>query len=98
MMLLLLGRIMVGCLHIWEQLFKKKHKYCMLWINALNNCSIEKKEMRYWYMHEFWKSKWWDENCDWYYRLRNNWINNLVLKEYKKNSVEILLTHTHTYI
>jgi len=40
-------------------------------------------------MLEFFKSKWWDEYCDWCYRLRNDWVDNLVSKEYKGNSVEI---------
>jgi hypothetical protein len=40
-------------------------------------------------MLEFWKSKWWDRYCDWCYRLRNDWVDNLVSKEYKENSTEI---------
>jgi len=40
-------------------------------------------------MLEFLKSKWWDEYCDWCYRLRNDWVDNLVSKEYKENSAEI---------
>jgi hypothetical protein len=30
-----------------------------------------------------------DEYCDWCYRLRNDWVDNLVSKEYKGNSAEI---------
>ena len=41
-------------------------------------------------MLEFFKSKWWDEYCDWCYRLINDWVDNLISKEYKGNSVEIL--------
>jgi hypothetical protein len=40
-------------------------------------------------MLKFLKSKWWDEYCDWCYRLRNDWVDNLVSKEYKENFAEI---------
>jgi len=30
-----------------------------------------------------------DEYCDWCYRLRNDWVDNLVSKEYKGSSAEI---------
>jgi hypothetical protein len=53
-------------------------------------CSIENKiEILKYAWVFFLKSKWWDEYCDWCYRLRNDWVDNLVSKEYKGNSAEI---------
>jgi hypothetical protein len=34
-----------------------------------------------------------DVYCDWCYKFRNNWVDNLVSKEYKGNSVEISVKH-----
>ena len=46
-------------------------------------------------MLEFLKSKWWDKYCDWCYMLRNDWVDNLVSKEYKENSVEISIIYIY---
>jgi hypothetical protein len=34
-----------------------------------------------------------DGYCDWCYKLRNDWVDNLVSKEYEGNSAEILVKH-----
>jgi hypothetical protein len=34
-----------------------------------------------------------DVYCDWCYKFRNNWVDNLVSKEYKGNSVKISVKH-----